>query len=108
MGTNDSRIIAVDSRTGRACAGFGQDGQVQVVRDWPDQFAGESKIMSAPVVASGIVAVGSFVMDNLRTHAPPGTVFAFDARTGSPRWRFDPFRATQRTRPMPRGSMAAR
>ena len=90
MGTNDSRVIAVDSRTGRSCAGFGQGGQVQVVRDWPDKFAGESKIMSAPVVASGIVAVGSFIMDNLRTDAPPGTVFAYDARTGSPRWKFDP------------------
>ena len=90
MGTNDSRVIAVDSRTGRSCAGFGQGGQVQVVRDWPDKFAGESKIMSAPVVASGIVAVGSFIMDNLRTDAPPGTVFAYDARTGAPRWRFDP------------------
>ncbi len=90
MGTNDSRVVAVDSRTGRACPGFGQGGQVRVVRDWPDQFKGESKIMSAPVVASGVVAVGSFVMDNLRTNAPPGTVYAFDARTGAPRWQFDP------------------
>ena len=90
MGTNDSRLLAVDSRTGQPCAGFGEGGQVKIVRDWPDQFKGESKIMSAPVVASGVVAVGSFVMDNLRTNAPPGTVFAFDARTGAPSWRFDP------------------
>jgi quinoprotein glucose dehydrogenase len=90
MGTNDSRVVAVDSRTGRACAGFGTNGEVRIVRDWPDKFAGESKITSAPVVASGVVAVGSFVMDNIRTDASPGTVYAFDARTGEPRWRFDP------------------
>ena len=90
MGTNDSRLIAVDARTGRACNGFGQNGQVRVQRDWPDKFHGESKITSAPVVAAGVVAVGSFVMDNIRTDAPPGTVFAFDARTGEPRWKFDP------------------
>ena len=90
MGTNDNRIIAVDSRTGRRCEDFGQGGEVKVVRDWPDEFPGESKIMSAPVVVSGVVAVGSFIMDNLRTNAPPGTVFAFDARTGAPAWRFEP------------------
>jgi quinoprotein glucose dehydrogenase len=90
MGMNDSRLVAVDARTGRACAAFGQGGQVRVARAWPDRFAGESKITSAPVVAAGVVAVGSFVMDNIRTDAPPGTVFAFDARTGEPRWTFDP------------------
>jgi quinoprotein glucose dehydrogenase len=90
MGTNDSRVIAVDSRTGKACADFGKAGQVRVTRDRRDKFAGESKIMSAPVVAAGVVAVGSFVMDNIRTDAPPGTVFAFDARTGALRWKFDP------------------
>lgn len=90
MGTNDSRLVAVDSRTGRSCAGFGTNGEVRIVKDWPDKFLGESKIHSAPVVASGVVAVGSFVMDNVRTDAPPGTVFAFDARTGAPRWKFDP------------------
>ena len=73
MGTNDSRVVAVDSRTGRACAGFGTNGQVRIVRDWPDKFAGESKVTSAPVVAAGVVAVGSFVMDNIRTDASPGT-----------------------------------
>ncbi|MCE3284466.1 MAG: enzyme repeat family protein [Steroidobacteraceae bacterium] len=90
MGTNDSRLVAVDSRTGRACSDFGQAGQVRITRDWSDKFAGESKITSAPVIAAGVVAVGSFVMDNIRTDAPPGTVFAFDARTGEPRWKFDP------------------
>jgi quinoprotein glucose dehydrogenase len=90
MGTNDSRIIAVDSRTGRRCTEFGTDGEVRILRDKPVLFPGEVKIASAPVVAKGVVAVGSFVMDNIRTDAPSGTVFAFDARSGAPRWKFEP------------------
>src|SRR5690606_26724925 len=36
------------------------------------------------------VVVGSAISDNLRVTAPAGTVHAFDARTGEPRWTFDP------------------
>jgi quinoprotein glucose dehydrogenase len=90
MGTNDSRLIALDSRTGKPCEGFGTQGQVAVVRDWPDKYQGESKLISAPVVVAGVVAVSSSIMDNIRTDSPPGTIFAFDARTGAPRWKFEP------------------
>ena len=90
MGTNDMRLFAVDARTGRPCPGFGANGAVQVAQNRPSKFAGEMKITSAPAVVNGVVAVGSFVMDNLRTDAPLGSVNAFDARTGAPRWRFDP------------------
>lgn len=90
MGTVDSRLVAVDSRTGRRCTAFGTDGEVKVRRSRPDKYKGESSIYSAPVVAAGVVAVGSSVMDNIRTDAPPGTVFAYDVRTGALRWTFDP------------------
>lgn len=90
MGTNDSRVIALDARNGKPCAEFGAGGAVQVVRDWPDQYPGESKLISAPVIVSDVVAVSSSIMDNIRTDSPPGTVFAFDVRTGAPRWKFDP------------------
>ena len=90
MGTNDMRLFAVDSRTGKPCGGFGTNGAVQVLQNRPSKFRGEIKLTSAPAVVNGVVAVGSFVMDNLRTDAPLGSVNAFDARTGAPRWRFDP------------------
>jgi len=90
MGTNDERLMAVDATTGKRCAEFGSNGEVPATQDRPEQFPGERKITSAPVVVNGIVAVGSFVMDNLRTDAPRGTVFAFDARSGKPMWSFDP------------------
>ncbi len=72
MGTNDVRVIALDARTGIPCA------------------AGEFQITSPPVVSRGVVVVGSAIADNRRVDAPLGTVRAFDARTGQPRWTFDP------------------
>ena len=90
MGTNDSRIIAVDASTGRRCAHFGTGGEIRIQRDRPEAFPGEVKITSAPVVARDIVAVGSFVMDNIRSDAPSGTVFGVDARSGILRWKFEP------------------
>jgi len=90
MGTNDSRLIAVDLATGKRCPGFGANGEIRVPIGRKLAFPGELKLISAPAVIGDIVAVGSSIMDNLRTDAPPGTVHAFDARTGSPSWAFDP------------------
>lgn len=90
MGTNDVRLFAVDAKTGKRCKDFGSNGEVAVTQQRPQKFAGERKLVSAPVVVNGAVVVGSFVMDNLRTDAPLGTVFAFDALTGKELWSFDP------------------
>jgi quinoprotein glucose dehydrogenase len=89
MGTNDVRIIALDAKTGAPCADFGTDGEVKIEVGslaWPGEF----QITSAPVVSRGVVIVGSSISDNVRVEAPPGTVRAFDARSGRPRWTWDP------------------
>ena len=89
MGTNDARVIALDARTGIPCADFGAGGEVKLDTGklvWPGEF----QITSAPVVSRGVVIVGSSISDNVRVDAPPGTVRAFDARTGGARWSFDP------------------
>ncbi|MEH2614955.1 pyrroloquinoline quinone-dependent dehydrogenase [Bradyrhizobium sp. AZCC 1693] len=89
MGTNDVRVIALDARSGIPCADFGTNGEIRLetgVLEWPGEF----QITSAPVIARGVVIVGSAIADNRRVEAPPGTVRAFDARTGQPRWSFDP------------------
>jgi quinoprotein glucose dehydrogenase len=90
MATVDSRLIALDAATGARCEAFGDRGEVRVRRSTPDRYPGESKFISAPVIAHGVVAVSSAIMDNLRTDSPPGTIFAFDVRTGTPRWTFEP------------------
>jgi quinoprotein glucose dehydrogenase len=89
MGTNDARVIALDARTGIPCADFGTGGEVRIDAgklEWPGEF----QITSAPVVSRGVVVVGSAISDNRRVDAPQGTARAFDARTGRPRWNFDP------------------
>ncbi|WP_398476586.1 pyrroloquinoline quinone-dependent dehydrogenase [Tardiphaga sp.] len=90
MGTNDARVIALDAKTGQACADFGKAGEVKLDPGAPLEYAGEFQITSPPVVARDVVVVGSAFADNRRVEAPPGIVRAFDARTGAPRWSWDP------------------
>jgi len=90
MGTNDARVIAVDAKTGVACADFGNRGEVRLDAGMELAWPGEFQITSPPVVARDVVVVGSSIADNVRVEAPLGTVHAFDARTGAPRWSFDP------------------
>ena len=90
MGTNDARVIALDARSGIPCADFGANGEIRIEIGMPLEWPGEFQITSAPVIARDTVIVGSAIADNRRVEAPPGTVRAFDARTGRPRWAFDP------------------
>ena len=90
MGTNDTRLIAVDAKTGKRCTDFGANGEVPVKQGRKLKYSGERKIVSAPVVVNDLVIVGSYILDNVRTDAPFGTVFAFDAYSGEKRWEFDP------------------
>ena len=89
-GTADLRIIALDAGTGAPCADFGEAGEVKIDVGVPLRWPGEIQITSPPVVARGVVIVGSSIADNQRVLEPPGTVRAFDARTGRPRWTWDP------------------
>src|SRR5712664_395734 len=90
MGTNDVRVIALDARTGIPCADFGANGEIKLEIGRQLEWLGEFQITSAPVVSRGVVIVGSAISDNRRVEAPLGTVRAFDARTGRPRWNWDP------------------
>src|SRR6201986_692145 len=90
MGTNDARVIALDARTGTPCADFGDKGEVKLDVGMKLLWPGEFQITSAPVVVRGIVIVGSSISDNARVDAPSGAVRAFDARSGKPRWSWDP------------------
>ena len=90
MGTNDVRVIALDARTGIPCADFGAGGEVKIETGMSLLWPGEFQITSAPVISRGVLVVGSSISDNVRFDAPRGTVRAFDARTGRPRWTWDP------------------
>ncbi|HMN45858.1 MAG TPA: pyrroloquinoline quinone-dependent dehydrogenase [Povalibacter sp.] len=90
LGTADYRLMAIDAKTGQRCAGFGQQGEVRMQSTKPEIFAGEVVAGSKPAVVNDVVVVGSAVADNQRVDSPSGRVLAFDARTGQPRWEFDP------------------
>lgn len=90
MATNDGRVVALDAASGQPCEGFGENGQVTVAPSMSLRWPGEFQITSAPAITRDVVIVGTSISDNLRADAPHGTVHAFDARTGSPVWTFDP------------------
>jgi quinoprotein glucose dehydrogenase len=90
VATTDRRIIALDARTGMPCRGFGSEGQVAVPLERPELAESELQFTSAPAVARDVVVVGSASGDNGRAFGPSGTVRAYDARTGLPRWTFEP------------------
>ncbi len=88
--TNDGRLIALDGATGRPCAGFGNEGEIDLNPAAGEQrWQGEYQMTSPPVLVGDVVVVGSAVGDNQRVDAPSGVVRGFDARTGALRWAWD-------------------
>jgi quinoprotein glucose dehydrogenase len=90
LNTNDRRLIALDATTGKACPAFGQGGTVDVGAGVVLHRVGEMQITSPPVVSHGVVVVGSSIDDNQRVKEVSGAVRAYDARTGAPKWSWDP------------------
>ena len=94
LATHDLKLTALDARTGERCTGFGNGGTVDVepavLAAEPAAAIGEVKFPGPPTVINDVVVVGSVVRDFHRANAPSGAVRAFDARTGAPRWTFDP------------------
>ena len=93
FGTNDLRLFALDARTGEGCAGFGQNGEVNVEDLYlakQPAWANETKFYSPPVIINDLMVIGTSVRDNHRTDAPAGTVRAFRIRTGELAWEWDP------------------
>lgn len=95
VATSDKRLIAVDARDGKLCAGFGTGGTVDVepllastLPTDPESLRG-AQLMSPPAVVSGIVAVSSTANKFKSTSALNGAIRGFDARTGELRWTFD-------------------
>ncbi len=98
MGTHDRKLWAIDATDGKPCAGFGDGGQVTAVRRGRLWCPGDVSNSSAPVVADGVVVIGSTVIDFVRATTPRGTVKAFDSFSGQPLWQFDPLLGHARQR----------
>ena len=91
IATIDARLICLQAATGKPCVDFGAAGQIDLRQGIPNIVReGEYEETSPPAVIDGLVVVGSSVADNDRVASPGGLVRAFDARTGSLRWSWNP------------------
>lgn len=90
VATLDRRLMALDARTGKLCAGFGAGGAVNLSRGLYVSNADYLEYTSPPVVVGDRVIVGSSIADNQSVDTPSGAVRAFDARTGRQLWKWEP------------------
>lgn len=89
-GTLDARLVALDARTGRPCADFGNAGTVDLAADVRQSSPGDYLVTSPPAIYRDTVIVGSAVGDNGAVEMQRGIVRAFDVRSGKLLWSWDP------------------
>lgn len=93
--TLDSRLLALDAKTGRPCQDFADHGALDLSQGIHSTWKPGNKwrdylVTSPPVMLDGRVILGSSVGDNRGVELERGTVRAYDARTGKFVWGWDP------------------
>ena len=82
-----SFVYALDARTGKAIAGFGRDGRIDLREDLGRDPAQQSVALTTPgVIYKDLLIVGGRTAESLP--ASPGDIRAYDVRTGKLRWSF--------------------
>jgi len=87
--TQDRKLWALNALNGKPCNNFGDAGSVEL-DPASDYVPGEVSNSATPVIANGVVVIGSTVVDFVRTKTPRGTVKALDTLNGESLWEFDP------------------
>ena len=84
------KLVALDARTGKVIASFGDSGVVDLVRNLRRPVNRlQYTNTSPPMVYGNVVIVGNGVGDRIRyRNDPPGDVQAFDVHTGKRVWSF--------------------
>jgi quinoprotein glucose dehydrogenase len=100
-GTLDARLVALDARTGKPCADFGTNGQIDITIGMGEVSPGMVSINSAPTIVRGVVVTGHQVLDGQRRWAPSGVIQGYDAITGQLRWAWDLMRPDRNGAPPP-------
>jgi quinoprotein glucose dehydrogenase len=82
-----SFVYALDARTGKRIAGFGDQGRIDLRKDLRGEFQRQSVVSTSPgVVYKDLIIFGDREPEVLP--APPGDIRAYDVRTGELRWTF--------------------
>ncbi|MFC3712535.1 membrane-bound PQQ-dependent dehydrogenase, glucose/quinate/shikimate family [Sphingoaurantiacus capsulatus] len=89
FGTLDARLFALDARTGQRCAGFGENGAVNLLPGINDRRDGYYYVTSPPTIVGRAAIIGGYIIDNQRVSAPRGVVRAFDTKSGALLWAWD-------------------
>jgi quinoprotein glucose dehydrogenase len=90
IGTLDARLIALDGATGKPCANFATNGEVDLTNGVRLRDPGDYQVTSAPAIYKDLVITGSSIGDNRAVTLERGIVRAFATRTGALRWTWDP------------------
>lgn len=90
IGTADAYLIALDAKTGKPVASFGEQGRVNLAKAIPKAVNSRNyAVTSPPVICRDVIIVGSSISDGPTTkEMPRGDIQAFDVRTGKPLWIF--------------------
>ena len=87
-GTFDGRLICLEAKSGKPCAGFGANGVVDLRAGVAGEFPGkEYAVTSAPAIFKDLVITGAAVPE-YPSKGPSGAVRAFNIRTGKLVWTF--------------------
>ncbi len=87
--TNTAKLVAMDAVTGKACAGFGNNGRVDLLEGMSKAPEGYYHVTSAPAIVRGRVVFGGWVTDGQYWGEPSGVIRAYDAVTGKLSWAWD-------------------
>jgi quinoprotein glucose dehydrogenase len=90
LGTLDARLLSLDAATGQPCAGFGDNGSVDLRQGVHFQNIGFYGVSSPPAIVGNVVVVGSMVGDNQQVDAESGAVRGYDAVSGKLLWTWEP------------------
>jgi len=92
LASYDARLFTLDAVTGLPCADFAGGGSVDL-GSGVDRIEGrrhQFKQTAPPALVGDVIVMGSTIYDSHWADAPSGAVRAYDARTGSLRWSWQP------------------
>ncbi len=84
----DARIIELDTKTGKPVAGFGDNGEIDLLAGVTDDYPRARYVVSSPpAIYKNLIILGPSTQEG-PSKGPSGDPRAFDARTGKLVWRF--------------------